>query len=46
LSLLAEFTQKPFVEGYIRKCIEARKEAKSKFDKGLFKTAQVANFGM
>ena len=41
---VVQFCQKDFVAPYIRKCIEARREAKTPFEKKLFKTCQVANF--
>ena len=34
---IIEFTQKPFVEPFIRKCIAARKASTNTFDKNLFK---------
>ena len=42
---VVEFVQKPFVAPFIQTCIEARRSAKNDFEKKLFKTTQVANFG-
>ena len=42
---IISFYQEPFIAPYIRLCTEARKNANNPFDKKIFKTAQVANFG-